>query len=172
MPVECELCAEGWEEYPKGYALLSNLPMLIWIGLGTAACWFLYPLIAWIYLTVALIMLYIVLRRLVCVNCYYYGKWCSIGWGKLAALLFKQGDIERFADSPGLKVAPMTYGTLTLVPVVLLTISLIKDFAIHKLVIMILLLLISFYNGVLSRKKSCARCKMNTICPGSLAKKA
>jgi hypothetical protein len=31
-----------------------------------------------------------------CVDCYYYGKWCSFGRGKLAALLFPQGDPKRF----------------------------------------------------------------------------
>jgi hypothetical protein len=33
-----------------------------------------------------------------CVDCYYYGKWCALGKGKLASLLFKKGDPLRFAE--------------------------------------------------------------------------
>jgi len=31
-----------------------------------------------------------------CVDCYYYGKWCALGRGKVAPLLFKRGDPVRF----------------------------------------------------------------------------
>jgi len=33
-----------------------------------------------------------------CVNCYYYGKTCGLGRGKLCALLFKRGNPEKFAE--------------------------------------------------------------------------
>jgi len=32
-----------------------------------------------------------------CVNCYYYGKTCGLGRGKLCALFFKKGNPEEFA---------------------------------------------------------------------------
>jgi hypothetical protein len=31
-------------------------------------------------------------------NCYYYGKWCSLGRGKLCALLFPKGNPQKFID--------------------------------------------------------------------------
>lgn len=34
--------------------------------------------------------------KMSCVDCYYYGKWCAFGKGKLAAHLFKQGHPDRF----------------------------------------------------------------------------
>jgi len=86
------------EQYPKSSAVIGNLAMLLWITLGTIACWFFSPLIAGIYLAFAVLMVFIVLRKLVCTNCCYYGKWCSIGWGKLSAVFFKKGDIEKFSD--------------------------------------------------------------------------
>ena len=168
MKVEPKICEQGLEEFPKSQIILGNLIMLLWIALGTAACWFLYPLAAWIFLPVALIMVFVVLRWLVCRNCYYYGKWCPIGWGKLSALLFKQGSIENFSKSPGVKLAPLTYGLLSLIPLVLIIIALVKDFTVPKVVILILLLLVSGYSAVGNRKKSCANCKMRTICPGAL----
>ena len=94
MKTEINIFEQGLEEYPKASIILGNLIMVLWIALGTVACWFLYPMIAWVYLALAIAMVGVILRKLVCTKCYYYDRWCSMGWGKLSALLFRQGDIE------------------------------------------------------------------------------
>lgn len=158
---------EGLEQYPWATVIISNLIMLVWIALGTVACYFFNHVVAWIFLGVALLLVFIVLRRLVCTNCYYYGKWCSTGWGKLSALLFKQGNIEAFNDSIGVTLAPWIYGLLTLVPLVLGTISAVQRFSAIKPVILAAVLFIGFYSGAVRRKKTCARCRMSCYCKGS-----
>jgi len=170
MKSEIKIYEQGLEEYPKTSAVIGNFFMILWIALGTIACWLVYPLIAWLYLAFAIIMVFIVLRKLVCTDCYYYDKWCCIGWGKLSALFFKKGEIEKFPNTLGLKIAPLTYGVLSLIPLILISISLILKFTFFKIVILLLLLLISFYSGTVGRKKSCAKCKMRLICPGSVVK--
>jgi len=170
MTEEIRIYEQGLEEYPKASVILGNLAMILWIALGTIACWFLYPLVAWIYLAFALVMVGIVLRKLLCTNCYYYGKWCGIGWGKLSALFFKKGDVEGFNTSIGQKLAPLTYGILSLIPLILIVISIFHEFTISKIVVLLLLLLVSFYSGTFSRKKACAKCKMKLTCKGSAAK--
>lgn len=167
MKKETKIYNQGIEAYAKIDIILGNLLMLLWITIGTIACWFLRPLIAWIYLFFAILMVFVILRRMVCPNCYYYGKWCSMGWGKLSALFFKKGDIEDFSTSLGIKLAPITYGLLTIIPLILIIISFFKGFSIFKAVVLILLLLVSFYSGAISRKKTCAKCKMRMICPGT-----
>lgn len=171
MDTDTKIYEQGFEEYSKASIFLGNLMMLIWIALGTIASWFLHPLAAWIYLTFAVVMVGIVLRKLVCTNCYYFGKWCCLGWGKLSALFFKKGDIEKFAASLGIKLAPLTYGLLSIIPIILIVISLFQSFLLIKLIVLILLLLVSFYSGALSRKKACADCKMRLVCPGCAVKK-
>ena len=170
MNAEIKICEQGLEEYSKTGIVLGNLAMALWIALGTIACWFFSPLLAWIYLLFAIVMVGIVLRKLVCTNCYYYGKWCCTGWGKLSALFFKKGNIENFDKSIGIKLAPLTYGLLSLIPVVLIVFSIIRGFTMSKVVVLLLLLLISFYSGAIGRKKACANCKMRLICPGSAVK--
>ncbi|OQX20971.1 MAG: hypothetical protein BWK75_04200 [Candidatus Altiarchaeales archaeon A3] len=170
MKTEIKLYEPGLEEYPKSGIIVGNFMMILWIALGTIACYFFHPLIALVYFAFAIMMVFVVLRKLVCTNCYYYGKRCSIGWGKLSALFFKKGDIEKFSTSIGIKLAPLTYGLLTLVPIVLIIISIIQEFTIPKITVMIFLLLISFYSGAISRKKSCENCKMRLICPGCAVK--
>ena len=165
-----KLYKNALEEYPKSSAVIGNLAMLLWILLGTIACWFSSPLLAGVYLAFALLMVFIVLRKLVCTNCYYYDKWCSIGWGKLSALFFSKGDIEKFSTSAGIKLAHLTYGLLTLIPLVLIIISIIREFTAVKAAVLVLLILISIYSGTLGRKKACLRCKMRLICPGCAVK--
>ncbi len=163
--------AEGIESYPKSVIIFGNLMMALWIGLGTLALSLLSPLLGWVYLILAVFSVYILLRKLVCTNCYYYGKWCPIGWGKLSALFFNQGNIENFSKSIGVKLAPIVYGLLTLIPMIVVTISLIQQSTVPKLLVLLAILLIGFYSGTLSRKKTCRNCKMRLLCPGSAVKK-
>ncbi|MFA4836970.1 MAG: hypothetical protein WC749_12985 [Dehalococcoidia bacterium] len=165
-----KLYEQGIEESPISQIAFGNIMMLGWIAVGTISCWFVHPVIAWVYLTVAFIMVFIVLRKLVCTNCYYYGKRCPIGWGKLSAMLFSQGDIEQFSTCAGTKVAPLTYGLLTLIPLVLCIVALVQEITVARIIVLILLLAISAYSGSIGRKKSCAKCKMKLICPGSASK--
>jgi len=170
MTKEPRLYEQGLEVYPKTDVAIGNVTMLLWIALGTLGCYFLHPAVAWVLLAVALAAIYIVLRKLVCTNCYYYGKRCSTGWGALSVLLFKQGDMSRFDTGVGIKIAPLVYGLLTLVPLVALAISMAISFSIAKTVVLILLLVVSACSGTVSRKKSCTRCKMRLVCPGSAVK--
>ncbi|RLF64310.1 MAG: hypothetical protein DRN33_02450 [Thermoplasmata archaeon] len=168
---ELKIYEQGLEDYPKRKAFFGNIVMIFWISLGAIACWFVHPIAAFIYLLFAVIMIYVVLRKLVCTNCYYYDKWCGIGWGKLSALLFKKGDIKEFNTSIGIQMAPIVYGLLSMIPIVLLVISIFQQFSMYKISVLILILLISSYSGVVSRKKTCGECKMRLICPGSAVKK-
>jgi len=112
---DIKLYKQGLEEYPRAGIIFGNFVMILWISLGTIACWFLCPLAALIYLVFVTIMIFVVLRKLVCTKCYYYGKWCSTGWGKLSAMFFKKGNIEKFNTCIGVKLAPFTYGLLSLI---------------------------------------------------------
>jgi hypothetical protein len=170
MDNEVKIYEDGLESYPKSKIFLSNFLMLIWIILGTIACYLLNPLFGWIYLLFALLMILVVLRKLVCTNCYYYDKWCSMGWGKLSAIFFKKGKIENFEKSLGLKLAMITYPSLMIIPIILILISIFKDFNFFKIFILVFLFAVSFYSSFVTRKKTCAVCKMKLFCPGCAAK--
>ena len=170
MQSEVEIYRGGLEEYAKPSIALANLSIVLWVAVGTIACWFWQPLAAWVYLAAAMIMTVFVMRKIVCTNCYYYGKWCCMGWGRLSALLFSRGSIDRFRGSIGIRIAPLFYALLILVPLIMVIIALVQEYSVAKVVVLVLLLLVSLYSGFLSRKRSCSRCKMKTLCPGSAAK--
>ena len=171
MSEQANLFEDGLEQHPLRRIIVGNLAMLLWFALGALACSYFYPILGLVYLVVAFVLVYVVLRKLVCVNCYYYDKWCGIGWGKLSAIMFKKGNLELFPTSIGLKLAPVTYGLLMIIPLVLLSVSIIQGFSWYKIVILILLLLVSLYNSGVGRRVLCSHCKMNLICPGSAVKK-
>ena len=168
--MEIDIHEPGLEQYPKSSAVIANLVMAVLIALGTIACWFFTPVAAWIYLAIGVLMVWVVMRRLVCVNCYYYGKWCATGWGKLAAVLFKQGSIDKFSTSIGVKIAPIVYGLLSVIPIILLIVSLFSLVSAPRIVVLVLLIGITAYSAVINRKKTCSKCKMRLICPGCAVK--
>jgi hypothetical protein len=170
MVQEGTLNEKGKEQYPMSRVIIGNILMFLWLVVGTIAIWFYSPIIATVYLIVAVITVYIILRKLVCTNCYYYDKWCSLGWGKLAAALFKRGNIEEFNDSIGLRLAPIVYGLLTIFPLIIVIVALILEFDYYKIGVLAILLFFAVYSGSISRKSACADCKMKTTCKGSAVK--
>lgn len=172
MGEDVRIYKEGIEEFPLSKAVMGNILMLVWMGLGFWGIWFISPLFAWIYLGMGLLMVYVILRKMVCTSCYYYGKRCAIGWGKLASMLFKKGDVSKFPENPGIKVAPATYGLLSLIPLVFIVIGLIQGVTALKITALVLLLGISAYSGGIGRKGACMHCKMRLICPGCAVKNA
>jgi len=88
---EVELYEQGLEEYPRSSIIIGNLAMAAWIALGIIGCWFLSPLGAWIFLAFVVIVVGVVLRKLVCTNCCYYGKWVRHWLGQVLSPDVLQG---------------------------------------------------------------------------------
>jgi hypothetical protein len=170
MAQGAKLHEKGAEQYPMSRVVIGNILMMLWIVVGSIAVWFFSLIVAAVYLIVAVITVYFILRKLVCTNCYYYDKWCSFGWGKLAAALFKRGKNEEFHESIGMRLAPIVYGLLTVFPLIVVLIVLIGEFDYYKLAVLVILVFFAVYSGSISRRSACASCKMNTICKGSAVK--
>ena len=170
MSKKLKINDKGLEKYPISTILFGNIMIFLIIVIGTIAVWYLLYWWAWLYLAISFIMVYIVLRKLVCRNCYYYDKWCAFGWGKISAKMFKKGDLDDFSESLGLRIAPAVYGLMVFIPIIAIIISIILVFDYTKFGILILLLLFSIYTAFIGRKAACSKCKMNISCPGSAVK--
>lgn len=167
---EVKLFEQGLEEYPLSGVIVGNVVMILWIVLGVVALQFIQPMAAWVYLFSAVAVVYVVLRGLVCSKCCYHGKRCALGWGVLSSLMFKKDCTQKFSTSWGIKIAPMVYGLLALVPIIALTYSMYLEYTATKLTILTLLILVFIYSGFISRGKACKQCKMKLICPGCAKK--
>ena len=85
---------EKSEEVKISYVIFENVLIVLLIIFGFLGMLPLtingLPIVSIVYVLFAVIMLIFVLRKHLCTNCYYYGKWCHSGWGKLASLMFKK----------------------------------------------------------------------------------
>lgn len=139
-----KLYEKGLENYPITTVIGQNLFFIIYFGLGTIGMWSLkimeIPIVSILYDLFLIIMLVFVLRKHLCTNCYYYGKRCSTGWGKLAAVMYKEksGKYEL-----GVKLAGITWGLATIVPIIGIITILIFKFELYFLVILILFILLT-----------------------------
>ncbi len=165
-----ELYKNGFEEYPYSIVISQNLFFLLYFGTGFAGMLslkiFEIPLISILYAIFIVVMLLFVLRKHLCTNCYYYGKRCSTGWGKLSSLMFKEksGNYEL-----GIKLANITWALATLTPIIGIIISLFINFSGYKLALLLLFVVLTPVN-FLFHKNSCKRCKLRNICPASMSK--
>ena len=166
-----KLYEKGFEEYPITTVIAQNLFFLIYFSIGFIAILPLkilgIPIISLLYAVFLVVMLLFVLRKYLCTNCYYYGKKCSTGWGKLSSLMFKEksGNYEL-----GIKLAGITWGLATLIPIIGSIISLILNFTTYRLGLLILFIFLTPFNFIF-HKNSCKRCKIRNVCPASMVKK-
>lgn len=105
-----------------------------------------------------------------CVYCFYYGKWCAFGKGKIASWLFKKKNPSYFCKREASIAKMLPEMLVIIVPVILGIVLLIKHFEICLLTWIILdLILVSFGNGWVRGKLTCPYCKQSQICCPALA---
>ncbi|NYZ77968.1 hypothetical protein H0N96_01025 [Candidatus Micrarchaeota archaeon] len=155
-----------YENYPAWIVLASNLVSLL---IYAAGAFVLYQVgIVW----VALYVIYILLleMRLVrnhCVDCYYYGKVCAFGQGKLSALLFKKGIAKNFAGKKVTWIDLAPDFLVSLIPLVAGILLLIKSFNWLVAGMLALILILSFAGNAFVRGQlACKHCKQREFgCP-------
>ena len=89
------LPSKTYENFPAGIVMVSDsVTVLLWAA-GFIIMLKFSPIAGFVYLAYLLVLEYRLLSRH-CVNCWYYGKTCGFGQGRLSAILFKKGNPERF----------------------------------------------------------------------------
>jgi hypothetical protein len=157
---------KAYENFPIWIPLLAWVLSLSIYALGTYIFWFLYiPLTAG-YIIYCLWIEYRILR-FSCVNCYYYGKTCGLGRGKLCAMLFKKGNPESFLEKEIAWKDLIPDFLVMILPLIGGIIILIRDFTWLILVLMVVLVVLSMGGNALIRGSlACKYCKQKEIgCP-------
>ena len=101
-----------------------------------------------------------------CVNCYYYGKVCGFGKGKLSALFFKKGDNAKFSQKKvGWKdMAPDML--VFIAPIMAGIISLIYNFSGITIILILILVLVFLSlagNALVRGFVTCVKCKQRKL---------
>jgi hypothetical protein len=102
-----------------------------------------------------------------CKNCWYYGKKCGLGKGRIAPLFFKKGDTKKFADRDISMIHMIPDFMVIIFPLVGGIILLIFEFSIITLFLMIILAVLFFSGTAFIRSTfACKYCKQKDIgCP-------
>ncbi|KPK86688.1 MAG: hypothetical protein AMS27_04425 [Bacteroides sp. SM23_62_1] len=154
------------EKYPARIIAITNLlSVLIYI----AGAYIIYQLgLIWALIYIGyLLFLEIRLLSTGCPDCYYYGKLCAFGKGRLSSLFFKKGDPERFTCRTFTWKDLIPDFLVALIPVIIGLVILILDFSWLILLLMILLFFLSTTgNGIIRGQYACKFCKQAEIgCP-------
>lgn len=167
-----KLYDKGIEKYSLARVIWQNLFFLIYFTIAFIGMSFLQinniPIASIIYVAFIGIMLIFVLRKHLCTHCFYYGKICNTGWGKLAACLFKKNSGNY---KLGGKLASVTWMLAMFLPIIGMVAALILNwFSVTIALLLVVFIILSVVNFSI-HKKSCEECKMRFICPGSIAKR-
>lgn len=158
------------ESYPLKGVIIINIIIIVWLLLGIYAIWLVVPVLAVIWAAYLIVMLLFVMRASICTKCRYYGERCSMGWGWYTSKIFKKGNEEDFQGCFGARFAPFLWMGVSIIPVLVLVVSLFFEFTIMKVILLLVLVIIAFlFGNKNSRKKSCSVCKMNDLCPMGIA---
>jgi hypothetical protein len=158
--------AEAFEDYPAQTVILANLVSL---AIYISGAFIMYQIgLLWMVLYLAFIgYLEIGLLKGHCVNCYYYGKRCAFGKGKLSSLLFRKGKSSEFCKKhmTWKDIAPDFM--VSVIPMIIGGVILIFDFSWLILFLVILLFVLSFPGTAFVRGSlACKHCRQRELgCP-------
>jgi hypothetical protein len=152
--------------FPLRIVFLSNLVSLLIYLSGFIITLSLSRIAAILYCVFILALEY----RLVsshCVNCFYWGKTCGFGKGRLSALFFKRGDPSKFCENSFEWKDMIPDLLVTLIPLLIAIILMIIKFNLILLFATIILIaLTTVGNGFVRGNLTCRYCKQREIgCP-------
>jgi len=154
------------ENFPIRIAVLGNLVALSIYAIGAYILSGMAIWLAAFYLLYCLWAEFSVLKGS-CVNCYYYGKVCGLGKGKLCSLLFKPGDPRKFIERQVSWKEIVPDMLVFLFPLAGGIALLVRGFSWLIVAMLVLLALLSFGgNAIVRGLFACKYCKQRELgCP-------
>jgi hypothetical protein len=127
---------------------LGNIAVILLIILDSTAFWLYNQVAGWLFLVVALIAIYGVLKFLGCLRPCYNCKKCTFGMGRLAALSFGKRSLKDYKHTYGIAIAIFFYALLGPFPAVFLLISTLQALDALKIVVLLALLTVSLWSAL------------------------
>jgi len=154
------------ENYPVTTVIISNLLSFLIYAFGAYLLLKFSILLAIGYVIFILFFQFLLLSGH-CTDCYYYGKTCAFGKGRLCSLFFQKGQIEQFNRKTITWKDIVPDFLVFVIPVLAGIILLVQEFSLSVLILIIALLLLGFLGNALVRGQlACRYCKQREIgCP-------
>ncbi len=154
------------ENYPTAIVIGSNLLSLLIYGIG-AFILFRFGIIWVIGYVFFILILEFRLLSGHCVDCFYYGKTCAFGKGRLSSMFFQKGNPEKFSQMTLTWKDIIPDFLMFMIPVLAGILLLIQEFTWIVFILIITLFLLGFLGNALVRGQlACRYCKQREIgCP-------
>jgi hypothetical protein len=155
-----------YENYPLWIVFVSNL---LSIAIYLIGAFIIYQIgILWLILYIIFILfLEFKLISRHCRDCYYYGKTCAFGKGRISSLFFKKGNPTNFCNKQITWKSILPDFLVSLIPAVIGIIIVIRDFSWILLSLILILFILTFIgNGIIRSRLACKYCRQKEIgCP-------
>jgi hypothetical protein len=135
-------------EFPKKFTIFGNLALALWIALDTVAFLIVNITAGIVFLLVALIAVYGVLKFLGCLRPCYNCRKCTFGLGRLSALYFGKRNLKDYKLTYRLPTAIFFYVLIGPFPAAFLLISSVQTFSILKIIVFIVLVMFLLYSAL------------------------
>jgi len=154
------------ELYPVWIILIANLvPLLIYLS-GFLIMIRLGWVAAVSYLIFVALMEFRVISRH-CINCYYWGKLCAFGKGRISSLFFKKGNAVKFCEKEMTWKDMIPDILVSAIPFVTAIILFVFRFEFRLLIpFLVLILMTTMGNAFVRGRLACKYCKQREMgCP-------
>ena len=157
------------QSYPKSVIVIR------WIILGAAFALGIYVLtsikevLGLAYIVYSLVVLTLILPLSRCSSCFYHGKACNTGWGKVAGYLFPKGDESKFVRHYDYAIF---IHLLWIIPLLASFFQLVRLRNLLALVVFGVYLLILLLEKITLKRLACSRCRQREFCPAVPFRKA
>jgi hypothetical protein len=140
-------------EFTRSFLVAGNLALLGWVLLAFLAEWFYNQVYGYLLLLFTAACIYLILRRLGCSSCYNC-KACTSGFGRLAGTFFGTGYTKKGSVGNRAGLIGFIYFLLFPLPLAMLVVSLVQNFAVLDALVLAGLLVVSIYSlSTWARKK-------------------
>jgi len=160
------MASKCYENYPAWIVLVSNLLGISIYAIG-AYLMFRFGIIWFFVYLVYIIGLELRVMMVSCTNCYYYGKVCAFGRGKLCSSFLKKGMFAKYHNRKITWKDLVPDFMVSLIPMFVGAILLIKNFEWLILILIIILALLAFFGTGFDRSQlACKYCRQRELgCP-------
>lgn len=155
-----------YENYPAWIVFVSNVISLSTYVIGG----FLMYQIGFFWLVAYILYVFILEIRLIsrhCIHCYYFGKTCAFGKGRVSSLFFNKGRGMDFMQHHMTWKDIVPDFLVSVVPIIAGIVTLIMHFSWITLLCVILLFILGFFGSAFVRTRlACKFCKQRELgCP-------
>ncbi|MBW2977520.1 hypothetical protein KY331_01625 [Candidatus Woesearchaeota archaeon] len=156
-------------KYYESYPIWSvTVVILLFLAIYLAGSYIMFRLhlIAGILYLLYIVLMEFFVYKEACPHCYYYGKLCFSGRGRLAKLLYKKGDPKKFCSRP-MKFKDFVPQLIVVIVPVIVGIALLISRGFHLLTLIAVLYPVFNWfvlNPIIYGKLACSHCKQGKKC--------